>query len=76
MRKRILKWLFGIDDVKTYIELLSDSMEHDKKCLELIDDHLLTLDKCKDELQIIRKLIVICKNHKIDIDEEIKHIEL
>lgn len=76
MRRRILKWLFGVDDVKTYIELLNDSMKYNEKCLELIDDHLLTLDKYKDELQITRKLIVICKNHKIDIDEEIKHIEL
>jgi len=76
MKKRILRWLFGTDNVKDYMELLYESKEHHEECLRLINDHKATLDKSKEYLDDILKLIKICKNHGINVDEEMKHIEL
>lgn len=83
MRKLILNWLFGTDNVKRYMELLNKSLEHNhesiehhKECLRLIDDHKATLDKSKQYLNDILKLIKICQNHGIDVDKEMKQIEL
>lgn len=76
MKKRILRWLFGTDDVKAYMELLGESVEHHQECLRLIDDHKATLGKSKQYLNDILKLIMICQNHGIDVDKEMKQIEL
>ena len=64
MRKLILKWLFGID-VKRYEELLNDHIELLHKCLdtnkkynEQIQFHLKTLEEERENLDIIRKLII------------------
>ena len=76
MRKLILNWLLGIDNVKPYMELLSDSIEYGRKYVEIIQDHINTLEREKENLDIIRKLIRVCENHGIDVDEEIKHIQL
>ena len=76
MRKLILNWLFGIDNVEVYMDLLSKNINHHKECLHFIDDHIKTLNEEKENLDIIRKLIRICENHGIDVDKEIKQIEL
>ena len=76
LRKHILWWLFDTDDIDQYMHILRDSRRY-------IDEHLKTLNKYLEEtkrheedLATILKLIKICENHGIDIDEEIKHIEL
>lgn len=76
MRKFILNWLFGTDNVERYMELLGKTIQHEGECIRLIDAHLKTLDESKEELDIIRKLIKICENHGINVDEEIKETEL
>ena len=76
MKKRILRWLFGTDNVKAYVELLGESVDHHKECIRLLDDHKATLERSKEYLNDILKLIKICKKHGINVDEEMKHIEL
>lgn len=75
MRKHILNWLFGTDDIQSYFNLLSRSIDHNDEKICLIDEHLETLRKHKEDLILIRKLIKICENHGIDVDEEIKKID-
>lgn len=76
MRKLILKWLFGTDDIKEYMELLRESLHHTSECLELLDDHKKTLNRNKWALETPQKTLIICKNHEIDVNKEIKHIQL
>lgn len=76
MKKLILNWLFGTDNMERYIDLLGKSMNHNKECTELIEGHLKTLREEKDNLEIIRKLIKICENHGINADKEIKQVKL
>ena len=76
MRKRILKWLFGTDDIKEYIDLLVESRDNTYEQMQLIDDHIKTLDRSKENINTILKLIKICENHGIDVDEEIEHVQL
>lgn len=82
MKKLILKWLFGTD-VKRYEELLDEyiallhkTAENEQKHLDQIRFHLKTLEEERENLDIIRKLIIVCENYGIDVDEEIKHIKL
>ena len=83
MRKLILEWLFGTDDIDSYMQLLrdnkdhcTDALKHNNECLELIREHRETIDRAEWFVQLCGKLIRICKNHGIDIDEEIKNIKL
>lgn len=76
MKKLILYWLFGTDNVENYMDLLRESINHHKECQHFINDHIKTLDEAKENLDTIRKLIKICENHGIDVDKEIKQIEL
>lgn len=73
MKKFILKWLFG-EDFKDYMELLHNHIEALKKHSKTIDDHIATLHREAEDLEIIRKLIVVCENHGIDVDKEIEQI--
>lgn len=75
MRKFILTWLFGTDDIEYYVELLGKRINHNKECIELIHAHEDTLKREEWAHNTIRKLIRICENHGIDIDEEIRHIQ-
>ena len=75
MRKRILWWLFGTDEIDSYMELLKQRWDHTNECLELLDEHKKTLDRQEWALETIGKLLKICEKHGIDVDEEIKHIE-
>lgn len=68
-RQLILEWLFGTDDVKSYIKLLKESIDDKQRAIELIEEH-------RESLKTILKLIKICENHGIDVDEEIQHVEL
>lgn len=83
MRKLILWWLFGTDNVDSYIKLLrenmghcDDNIKHAQECIDLIDDHKKTLAREKWELDFIHKLMHICEKHGINVDEEIKLIKL
>lgn len=76
MRKLILKWLFGTDDIEHYFKLLDRDDKRLQEQITLIDSHLETLDQEKENLNIIRKLVKICENHGINANEEIKEIEL
>ena len=76
MRERILKWLFGTYDIDDYLDLLVKSRDHTKEEMRLIDDHLKTLDRAKEYIDTILKLIKICDIHGIDVDTEIKNIKV
>lgn len=76
MKKLILNWLFGTDNVKNYTDLLYECMNHNQRHIDQVNDHLETLEREKENLNIIRKLIRVCENHGINVDEEIKQIEL
>ena len=74
LKNKILNWLFGTDNVKDYMELLGESIEHHKECIRLIDDHKKTLDESKGYIDDILKLIEICKSYGIDVDKEMAKI--
>lgn len=76
MRERILRWLFGTYDIDDYFDLLVKNRDNFKEQMRLIDEHLKTLERSKENINTILKLIKICENHGIDVDEEIKHIQL
>ena len=76
MKNLILRWLFGTDKIRDYMQLLSDSINYHEECKKLINAHLETLNDSKEEVEIVLKLIKICENHGIDVDEEIKKIKL
>lgn len=76
MKRRVLNWLFGTDNVEKYMDLLYKNLNHSKECRELIDKHLETLKSQQEDLNNIRKLIKICENHGINIDKEVKEIKL
>ena len=76
MRKLILTWLFGTDDIEDYFKVLRDNINYCKIRMDDIQYHLKTLEEHKKALDIIMKLIKVCENHGIDVDEEIKHVEL
>ena len=76
MKKLILNWLFGADDIKGYMDLLYESRNYYTDYKNALDDHLETLRKHGEDLDIMRKLIKVCKNHGINVDEEIENIEL
>jgi hypothetical protein len=75
LKNKILNWLFGTDNVKNYMELLGESIEHHKECIRLLDDHKETLDRSKEYIDDILKLIKICKKYGIDVDKEMKQID-
>lgn len=76
MRERILRWLFGTDDIEYYRDLLIKNYENTQEQMRLLSDHLKTLARAKENIETILKLIKICENHGIDVDEEIKYIQL
>ena len=83
MRKLILRWLFGTDNIDEYIELLNKVIDYNEKFSNELEDHQKTinknledLEKHREDIDTILKLIKICKNHGIDVDKEIKNIEL
>ena len=70
MKKWILNWLFGTDNVKSYMKLLLEGMDSCKESKYLIDSHLETLRQSKEMTDIALKLIEICKKYGIDVDKE------
>ena len=65
MRKLILNWLFGEENVEKYIELLGKSIELSNGRIKLIKDHMKTLDREKEHINTILKLIEVCEKHEI-----------
>jgi hypothetical protein len=76
MRKRILMWLFGTDDIKSYFELLVTAKRYCEGHLKALRDLVKEIESHKESLNLMMKLIKICEDHGIDVDEEIKHITL
>ena len=75
LRKLILRWLFGTDNIEVYTDLLSKSIDYVTKHQKSIEDHIKTLDSQKEDLINIKKLCLICEKHGIDVDKEIKQVE-
>lgn len=69
MKKLILQWLFGVDNIDDYLEVLTRNIKQ-------IESHIKTLDEEKEHITIIRKLIRVCENHGIDVDKEIKKVTI
>ena len=69
MRKLILYWLFGTDDIDDYLDLLRNCKRYCQKLIDTNNEHIETIKE-------LIKLIKICKNHGIDVEKEIKEIEL
>lgn len=76
MKKLILNWLFGTDDIKRYMELLEESFHHHEKYKELMEVNLKSLKEHRESLEDVLKLIKICENHGIDVDKEMKNIKI
>lgn len=76
MKERILWWLFGTNDIQSYMELLRKRHDHVNECLELLDEHSKTLDRQEWALKTIERLMKICEKHGIDVDKEIEQIKL
>jgi hypothetical protein len=76
MKKLILHWLFGVDNIDDYLTVLIKHSKQIEETIKQIESHLKTLDEEKEHITIIRKLIKVCENHGIDVDEEIKNVEL
>lgn len=75
MRKLILNWLFGTDNVKNYMQVLSEGVDRCQRYENEIVDHIETLGEVKKHINTILKLIKICENHGINVDEELKQID-
>ena len=76
MKKLILWWLFGTDDIDDYLDLIVNAKNHTQEKIRLLDDHIETLERNKKNIETILKLIKICENHGIDVDVEIKRIQV
>jgi hypothetical protein len=76
IKSKILNWLFGTDNVLRYTELLERNIQSGKEYCNLIEDYIKELEQHKEDLNTMRKLLRVCNNHEIDVDEEIKHIKL
>ena len=76
MKKLILRWLFGTDDIDDYFDLLVNARDHSQEKIQLLDDHIATLERNRENIKTILKLIKICDNHGIDVDTEINHLQV
>ena len=76
MRKIILRWLFGTDNIKSYMDVLTGSIKEMKEHTKSIEKHQETLNRSIVNLDMIQKLLKICENHGIDIDKELEQIKL
>ena len=76
MKKIILRWLFGTDNIDDYFDLLVKARDHTQEQIRVLDDHIETLKRSKENIQTILKLIKICENHGIDVDTEINHFQV
>lgn len=65
MKKLILNWLFGKENVEEYMELLSKAVELSNGRIDLISDHLKTLEREKEHINTILELIKVCEKYEI-----------
>ena len=75
IRKRLLNWLLGTDNVQKYTQLLDMAMSLSNERINLVNDHINTLNREKDTLETMKKMIKVYENHGINIDKEIKEVE-
>ena len=73
MRKLIVRWLFGTD-IDSYFDLLIKNREHLREKAVLISDHIKTLEREKETINILKKAITVLNNHNIDL-KEINQVE-
>lgn len=64
MRQRILKWLFD-SDLKDYYELLQENRK-------IREQHIKTLEDYSNTLDTFIKVLDICKEHNICVEEELE----
>lgn len=76
LRKLILRWLFDTDNINDYQDLLVDNIDITERFIKELKDHIKTKEDLIEELNTVRKLAIVCRNHGIDPDKEIKHIKL
>ena len=76
IKKRILMWLFGTDNMEDYFILLHEVQNEREKHANALERHIETLHNLQDNINLARKLIKICENHDIDVDKELKEIKL
>ena len=69
MKKLILKWLFGTDDIKRYTEVIGNAMDANERCIKNFNSHIETLNEYRKDIDTMRKLIRICENHGIRLYE-------
>lgn len=74
MKKLILNWLFGTDNVKNYMRVLRDGIDCHQRMEDEIASHIKTLREEQEHIKTILKLITICENYGIDVDEELRKI--
>lgn len=68
MRKLIARWLFGTD-IDSYFDLLIKNREYLREKAVLINDHIKTLEREKETINILKKAITVLNNHNIDLKE-------
>ena len=76
LRKWFLKWLFDTDDIKYYYELTNENHLLHRRLINILDHSAKTHRQYVEDLNMLRKLIKICKNHHIDVENEIEDIIL
>ena len=76
IKKRILMWLFNTDNMEEYFALLHEVQNERENHINALNRHIETLHRLQDNLNIEIKLIKICENHGIDVDKELKEVEL
>ena len=75
MRKLVLRWLFGTEKVEDYLKVLSRAYDINNERASLIREHIETLEREKEALDIALRLIEVCKNHGVPFDEAFKQTE-
>ena len=70
MRKLILKWLFGTDDVEKYYDSLCNHEKTLNEHIELINEHIELLNDSVKYLEMLKKLSQLCAEKGVNVDEE------
>ena len=73
LKSIIQRWLFGTDVMVEYFHLLSKAAHANEELIYQIEQHQESLRKWGEDLDLLRKVLMICRNHGINVDEELKH---
>lgn len=79
MRKLILKWLLGNVEIKTYWDLFQENIKIREEHIKTLEEHIKALNKhqqtlelAQESVSILERLLKVCKEHGIDVDEELE----